>query len=372
MNDIACDICVSLMKKVYRPINNLKLKNKITFISRQSDIISDDFSVISDTLKKKDPNIEIIILTKKLDRSLSHRLSYPFHMLKQMYHLSTSKVVILDGYCIVASVLPHKKGTTLIQMWHSAGAIKKFGWQTIGKPSGTTESIAQKMHMHDKYDIVIAPSRRTSEFYSEGFNTELNKFKIICPPHIEKLFKGSRDISNVLRKKYNIPNSKSIILYAPTFRKGKSIQCAELAKKLDPEKYILVYKPHPLDDVSELPRNAITESDDTTYDWLIASDIIISDYSALVLESALLNKKLFLYLYDESEYKKDPGLNIIPENEAIKNMIFRNADELEYLLKKPYDYNSLKVFSEKYFECDPENSVESYIKLIEEAINNEC
>ena len=48
-----------------------------------------------------------------------------------MYYLATSKVCVLDGYCIPASILKHKKKLKIIQIWHASGAIKKFGYQIL-------------------------------------------------------------------------------------------------------------------------------------------------------------------------------------------------------------------------------------------------
>ena len=51
-----------------------------------------------------------------LQGGLVNKIGYVFHMFIQMYHISTSKVVVLDTYCIVASVLKHKKETKIIQI----------------------------------------------------------------------------------------------------------------------------------------------------------------------------------------------------------------------------------------------------------------
>ena len=44
----------------------------------------------------------------------SNKFKYFLHMFVQMYHIATSKVVILDSYCIVVSIL-NSVWTTAIQ-----------------------------------------------------------------------------------------------------------------------------------------------------------------------------------------------------------------------------------------------------------------
>ena len=73
-------------------------------------------------------------------------------MLTQMYHIATSKVVVLDGYCIAASVLNHKPDTKIVQMWHALGTIKKFGYQVLGTEEGSDPDVARIMRMHKNYD----------------------------------------------------------------------------------------------------------------------------------------------------------------------------------------------------------------------------
>ena len=76
-------------------------------------------------------------------------------MFKQMYHLATSRVVVLDSYCIVASVLKKKKGTTIIQMWHALGSFKKFGKSIIGKDESSVNiSVMNKIQVNDGFDKI--------------------------------------------------------------------------------------------------------------------------------------------------------------------------------------------------------------------------
>ena len=114
------------------PIN----KNKVTFISRQSNEVSLDFTMIAKELKQQNENIKIVFLCKKLGTSFSEKVKYCFHMVKQMYNIATSKVVILDSYCIPVCVLKQKKKLVVIQIWHALGSLKKFGYSSLDKKDG--------------------------------------------------------------------------------------------------------------------------------------------------------------------------------------------------------------------------------------------
>ncbi len=112
-----------------------KYRKRVSLISRESDSKTLDIALLEAELLKRGCDVRVLsrLLTK--DRSLK-ALGYASHILKQEAAILTSDVVVLDTYIIPASMLPHRKGTKVVQMWHALGAIKKFGWQTVGKEGG--------------------------------------------------------------------------------------------------------------------------------------------------------------------------------------------------------------------------------------------
>lgn len=116
----------AVLNLTYMLLKLFRTKNKITFLSRQSNVPSIDFKMLSEELKKQNPNVKIVMLTKKIEGNIKNKILYAFHMFSQMYHVATSKVVVIDGYQIVVSVLKHKKSLKVIQIWHALGSLKKF------------------------------------------------------------------------------------------------------------------------------------------------------------------------------------------------------------------------------------------------------
>ncbi len=123
---------IIILKMIYAPMKLLKTKNKIVYISRESDEPPLDFILLEKEIKKLDGTVKNVMLTKLLKKGFLNTVLYMTHMLEQMYHIATSKVVVLDTFCMAVSLLNHKKETKVIQIWHAMGAIKKFGHLTIG------------------------------------------------------------------------------------------------------------------------------------------------------------------------------------------------------------------------------------------------
>ena len=204
------------------PIN----KNKVTFISRQSNEVSLDFTMIAKELKQQNENIKIVFLCKKLGTSFSEKVKYCFHMVKQMYNIATSKVIILDSYCIPVCVLKQKKKLVVIQIWHALGSLKKFGYSSLDKKDGRNSKLAKAMKMHRNYTYILTSSNLSKKFFKEAFNARDEQMLVMNLPRVD--FLKSEKEQEKMRIRFvgvypETNNEKQNILYCPTNRKGQKI-----------------------------------------------------------------------------------------------------------------------------------------------------
>lgn len=364
-------LVVWLLRVIYTPLKQFKARNKLTLISRQSDEVPADFMLIQDYFSQNRPDIQVQCLARKFEPKSFSVITYPFHMLRQMYHISTSKATVLDGYCIIASVLKHKDENIIIQMWHASAAIKKFGWQIVGKPSGSNLDTATIMRMHANYNYILAPSKTTGLIYQEAFKADIDKIVYYGLPHLSLLQKHDQNRMDEISRAFNIDSKKETILYVPTFRNGKSVNLQDLISEIDFQKYNLVVKVHPIDKLPPVDQRIIYAKGYTTLEWMQLADVVITDYSSLVVEAALLNKPLYLYVYDIDDYMWDPGLNLDFANDVIRPVVFPRADSLVKQLEAPYDYNVLQSFLSKYIEIDIPNCQRDLGRFIETQIDGD-
>lgn len=369
---------------------------KIAIISRESNSKTLDIAMLEAELLKRGADVRVMsrLLTK--EKSLK-ALGYAGHVLKQEAAILTSDAVVLDTYCIPASMLPHRKDTKIVQMWHALGAVKQFGWQTVGKEGGSSPEVARLMRMHHGYDYVVCASDVTAEHFSEAFRTDRGKVVKYGLPridYIKSVALGDRrdeTASRILALYPQLKNhteaasvdaapcesestvrrseekDKLTVLYAPTFRKGKAVDAKSLIDALDPERYDLVVKLHPLyrGDASsqDIPSNVIFDEEFSSYDWLSVADIVISDYSSYVIEATLADRPLFIYAYDLDEYSENTGLNIDFDSEPIAPYVFRNAEDLAACMDgccidaggNAYNLDALRAFRDRYIDIDTDN-----------------
>ena len=358
-----------------KPSNSMKRdskRGKVTLISRESNNKTLDFRLLEEELMRR--GIEVEVLTRLLEKKLSLKsAAYLGHMVRQMKAISDSSVVVLDTYCIPVSMFGHNRDTTVIQMWHALSAIKKFGWQTVGKADGSSEKVARIMRMHEGYDKVLCASDVTARSFCEAFRVSEDKIVKLGLPRIDYILKEDPAIEHRIKNQYMDLGNKEVILYAPTFHKGRPADVRGLAEALDLEKYALLVRLHPLDSTSpedhvKIP-GVVYEPYYDTYDLLRVADYVISDYSSFVVEASLTGKPLYLYTYDIDEYRNTTGLNVNFAEEAIGKYLFKDAAALAAELEnEPYDYDALAEFSHKYVDIDTHNCTERLADYIETLI----
>jgi len=360
---LVINVATVVLNIFYLPFKCLKTKNKISYISRQSDTPSIDFIMLEKYIKNMDSSVTQVMLTKKIGKGIMGKLKYMIHIFSQMYHIATSKVVIVDSYIIPISVLKHKKNLKVIQIWHALGAIKKFGYQTLDKKEGSSKAVAYAMKMHNNYDAVTCASTVTAEFFKEAFNVDKNKIKIIGMPRVDYIL--GEDRNEEILKANPRYKSKKTILYIPTFRKNANVNISDIIKCVNHKKYNLIIKVHPLDS-TDVPKKYVAKGDFSSFDLMKFADYIITDYSAMAIEASLLQKPLFLYVYDIDEYLETRGLNVML-TEELKNSTSRNIKDIMQIIdNNTYDYKSLEKFRNKYIATYNENNTENIYNLIKE------
>lgn len=332
---------------VYAGFKLLPTKHKLVFISRQSSAITLDFQLLSQELVKQDPTIKIVYLTKRIENR--HLAFFWFQLIafpKQFYHLATSQICVVDGYNLFVSILKHKPTLKVIQIWHALGAVKKFGLQVPAH--NLTDQLAQSLKLNQGYSQLIVSGEASIPIFSEAFNQPVKQIQIIGLPRIDYLLSSRSANQTKVYARYPQLKKKRVILYAPTFRNQVDHQVVEVIKKLSQLEINLIIKLHPKMTV-ELNNDLVyTCPEFSTLELLAISDDVITDYSALAWEAALLNKRLWFYVYDYLTYQNNPGLNLDLMEYFPKSTFFDLTDLVQALYNSTYDFTYVTKFLNEY------------------------
>lgn len=337
---------------IYRLFWLFPRRLKVVFISREADEPSVDIRLLMERIEETDSDVKVCALCKTIGPGLKSKMSYAVHMLSQMYHMATARVVVLDTYCIAASVLRHRKGLTIIQMWHAVGCLKKFSYSILDKEEGRSGKLAKAMKMHQNYDHVLVSAEVCKNYLAEAYNCPREIMDVVTLPRMDIVKKEEeREKSKEkIREKYPQIGKKKTILYVPTFRKqgDQTTAICRLIEAVDLQKYDFVLKYHPIVQQEQFFQGVIVDNDFSSLDWMNMSDYVITDYSAACFEAATAGKPLFFYTYDWDYYEGERSFYIDYEAE-MPGIISGDPKKIVQAIETDnYDLEKVNKFAEKY------------------------
>lgn len=281
---------------------------------------------------------------------------------------ATAKALFLTDYFFPAYACKPREGQSVVQLWHGCGAFKKWGYSTAEKKWGASKKELDRYPIHNTYTHVCVSSPKVSFAYAEAFGCSEKVVMPLGAPRTDIYFDSDfiKESRNLINEKYPQIDGRKIILYAPTFRGdsvGKSyiknmLNIEEMSKNLG-EDYVLLIKQHPLT-ADKFSIDGSTFAFDISKDVAIetalcAADIVITDYSSLIFEYALLERPMIFFAYDLAEYEDArsfyfgyegfvPG-EIVTDTEEIISEIKR--------LETDFDKEKIRRFRQDYMcACD--------------------
>ena len=169
-----------------------------------------------------------------------------------------------------------------------------------------------------KWDYLISPNPYSSEVFKRAFGFTGEMLETGYPRNDYLVNENKLEEVERLKKKLAIPQDKKVILYAPTWRdneyhqKGKykfslQLDLQSMQKELGDE-YVVLLRLHYL--VAE--NLNLTKLEGFAYDvssyedireLYVLSDILITDYSSVFFDYAILDKPILFYVYDIDTYR---------------------------------------------------------------------
>ncbi|WP_238323323.1 CDP-glycerol glycerophosphotransferase family protein [Planococcus antarcticus] len=269
--------------------------------------------------------------------------------------MATSKYVFVDNYAGVLSVIKFRKEVKCIQLWHAAGAIKKFGWSDPETSARSERAKLRFQQVYDRFQYIPVGSQQMADIFSESFHVDQSHFIYTGVPQTDFYFDpdAKEKACTTLMDLYPVIAGKKVVLYAPTFRKNSlhsmkvQLDVKEILDKLD-DQHVLLIRLHPsikeATNFTEHPRVLLVNDYPHLSDLLIVSDILITDYSSIPVEFSLLGKKMIFFTYDLVDYGKTQG--IWAENSLyFPGPIVKTTSEvIEHILDPEIDLEKIDQF----------------------------
>lgn len=278
------------------------------------------------------------------------------YMLDFMKEYAVAETVFICNYFVPVTSCKKRKETTVVQLWHGAGCLKKFGYD-----SADDISVHYKGSVTKNIDLITVSSPECVKPFSSAFRLNDDTVKPMGISRTDMFFEADfkQRCIDEFYKEYPQYKCKKIILYAPTFRGNASgAYCvgqeyaSQLQNKLGDD-YVVLIKMHPR------LKSDLTNCNIETNRLFPVVDLLITDYSSLVFEYSLLGKPLLLFCPDYEEYSKSRSFYLDFENEMPAKIITdgeKLAVEVINSLEN-YDQKKMQAFADKYMSsCDGHSS----------------
>jgi len=304
-------------------------------------------------LRRLHPEIEPVLLLEPYSYGLLGKLGYLVRLVRGMYYLQTARLFVVDNAYLPIHVAPHRPGTTVVQVWHAAGALKRFGVDTR-----TPLAEPERTFLHRYYDAVVVGGDWSRGPYAAALRTPVERVLALGSPRTD-FFVDDAALAAARERVLAIHPSlrgRRVVLYAPTFR-GRGIakraapglDAARLRAALPPD-HALVLKTHPNLDPAATPRDGydvVADPRAEINDLLALTDVLITDYSSSVVEFAILRRPIVLLVPDLAEYEVDPGLYLDYRTEMIGTRVVDTDGVIEAIETDRFDRSGYDAFVER-------------------------
>lgn len=265
-----------------------------------------------------------------------------------------------------------RKDQVYIQCWHGT-PLKRLGYD-LTTSENAVDSMKDIRRIYDldarKYTHILSPSPYASEKFISAWDLKTkgmtDKVLEIGYPRNDFLSNYTEKDKIDLKERLGIPKEKKVILYAPTWRDNQRdagvgftydlrIDFEKLQKELGDE-YVLVFRLH------YLVANAFSFEkyegfiyDASSYTDInhlyVIADLLVTDYSSVFFDYAVLKKPMLFYMYDLKEYS-DSIRGVYFDINELPGPIIQNEDELAGAMKEEmnhFQYNDkYQKFNEKF------------------------
>lgn len=340
-------------------------KNRVAFVAPHNGGSGDSLSVMRRYFENKGGYDLVGISTQDLKLDSSSIGSLIKSCLKAAgfftlgaYRLATAKYVFLNDNFMPMASLNFSKNAVITQLWHAEGAFKKFG---LSAP--VTDDVREReKKCSEKLTYVVCSSKAVAPFYAEAFGVDESKILPLGSARIDDLL-GKND-ALALRREFDAAHpeciGKELVLYAPTFRDSAEKDAA-LAERIDveafnhefPQKRLLI-KLHPQIHSATVPDGATNVTDCDIGRLTLICESVITDYSSVCMDFALLSKPCIFYAFDLDEYEHERSFYFDYESGVPGVVVKDNAALLE-AIKNPRSseekLQSFREFNFDYIDC---------------------
>lgn len=311
-------------------------------------------------------------------------LDYYKYYSKAKYFVSNSRI---------PEAIKPREGQVYIQTWHGT-PLKRLGYDLTTEGGNALNSLKDMQNKYkadaERYSYLLAPSKFCTEKFTSCFNLKENNpnCNIIEEGYPRNDFLSNytqKDIENI-KNELNINNigNKKIILYAPTWRDNQHTSGVGYTYKVDVDfdllqkelgnEYIILFRAHYFVANSfdfEKYKGFIYDVShyESINDLYVVADMLITDYSSVFFDYAILKRPIIFYMYDLKAYQEDIRGFYIDLKELPGNIVENEKDLIIEInnMKNNFKYDErYQKFHDKFNSLEDGEATKRVLKKIME------
>lgn len=267
--------------------------------------VFDSPHVLADELRRTRPDLRIVIIAAADQRWAAGRNDVVIRNTVDYFKTLARAKYIIDNQSLPDGYVK-RPGQVYVQTWHGI-PIKKMGFDEPNLAFGSRDETSELERKVSYWDYLSIPSDYFRGTFVPAFRYE-NALLPVGSPRNDVLV-NDRDGVAEAKRRLDLDPTRTSVLYAPTFRKrGRAsieLELSELVEELG-RGYQILLRPHYLNRIS-IPAHLRGDVVDVsgiadTAQVLLASDVLVSDYSSIIFDYLSLDRPIILYAYDLDDY----------------------------------------------------------------------
>lgn len=267
-----------------------------------------------------------------------------------------------------------REGQIEIQTMHGT-PLKTLGYDIPGEYT-TKAQIEDSERKIKRWDYLVVQGKFMEEKSVPIYRYEKEILRTGYP-RTDIFFKTTESYIQDIKKKLGIPLDKKVILYTPTWRiRNKFDMQLDLDKMKERlgDEYVILIRTHHFCGQSDYftADNKFVfnlRSYRTVEDLYLISDMLITDYSSVMFDYALLDKPMLFFTYDLEDYRDNlRGMYVDIEKEAPGPLVFNTEEVINAIINideemKKYG-EKISAFKNRYLTYENGNSCQTIIDTV--------
>ena len=304
-------------------------------------LYNDNPRAVAEALHELRPDLKLLFLLN--EKGMASRdvpeyiVKIPYRSLRALRAMATSRVLVRN-----AAMRPWMRkfpGQYYVQTWHGDRGFKKIRLDLHPEDPGGILREGAWM------DLAVAGSDFGAKVFRTGMAAGGEVLTCGCPRN-DLLLRNPPDVASRVRRALGIPEDARVLLYAPTFRtmgtggtQKAPLSLEKVRRALEGatgEKWVCVTRSHSVN--RGIRSDALLDATDwpETGELLLATDLLITDYSSIGGDFMLLNRPVVFYQPDIDAYRSEErGLYFDPDQSPL--LTAHTEEALLELLSGPID-----------------------------------